>query len=146
MENKQEIKIDQKFIFNDRNKTLSVVTTNESEDCTKNYTDNFNEEQIVKLHKGMKNDKNLMETNIQAIEKQISELSDTINKSKIKLSKEQKDLMKNLKVLQEYKPIEDAKTRKVQSEDTLKGLIEQLVSKKKIINEIETKCKGLKFG
>lgn len=138
-----ENKINQKFQFNDRTKVLSVVTTNESESCTKNYTDDFNEKQTIELHKAMKQDKSRLEKNIQTFEKSVEENTEKIKNSKIKLTDSQKQLKEDLKVLQEYKPIDDATVMKKRTEEQLVNLKEQLVEKKKIINEIETKCKGV---
>ena len=136
-------KPNQRFSFNDRTKTLSVVTTNEDEHCTKNYTDEFNEKQIKELHKAMKLDKTRLETNIQSFEKSIEENKEKIEKSKIKLTESQVKLKEDLLVLQQYKPIDDCVVTKKRTEEQLVNLVEQLKEKKKIINEIETKCKGV---
>lgn len=145
MENKQikENKPEQKFSFNDRTKVLSVVTTNEDKHCTKNYADDFNEKQIKELHKAMTTDKSRLEKNIQTFEKSVEESKEKIEKSEIKLTDSQKQLKEDLLVLQQYKPIDDAEVIKTRTEEQLINLNEQLVDKKKIINEIETKCKGV---
>lgn len=141
-ENKEN-KPEQKFSFNDRTKILSVVTTNQDEHCTKNYTDDFNEKQIKQLHKAMTQDKSRLETNIQSFEKSVEENKETIEKSKIKLTDNQVKLKEDLLVLQQYKPIDDAEVIKKRTEEQLINLVDQLKEKKKIINEIETKCKGV---
>lgn len=142
---KEENKPNQKFSFNDRIKTLSVITTNKDKHCTKNYQDDFNEEQTIELHKAMTNDKSRLEKNIQTFEKSIEESSEKIEKSDIKLTESQVKLKEDLLVLQQYKPIDDAEVIKKRTEEQLVTLKEQLIEKKKIINEIQTKCKGIKF-
>lgn len=136
-------KPDQNFSFNDRTKTLSVVTTNQDEHCTKNYQDYFNEKQIKELHKAMTEDKSRLEKNIQTFEKSVEENKAKIENSKIKLTKEQIKLKEDLLLLQSYKPIDDATVIKKRTEEQLVNLNEQLIEKKKIINEITTKCKGV---
>jgi len=142
MENKEN-KPEQKFSFNDRTKVLSVVTTNEDKHCTKVYTDEFDEKQIKELYKAMTSDKSRLEKNIQTFEKSVEENKEKIEKSEIKLTKEQIKLKEDILVLQQYKPIDDAIVLNKRTEEQLINLNEQLVEKKKIINEIETKCKGV---
>ena len=137
--------INQKFLFNDRTKTLSVITLRETEGCSMNYADEFNEKQIIELYKSMVKDKDKMEMNIQMVEKDIDNYKEQINNNKIVLTDKQIELKENLLLLQKYKPIDDAVVREKESKDMIKGLNEQLKEKRKIINEIRTKCKGLKL-
>lgn len=136
-------KPEQKFQFNDRTRILSVTTKNQDEHCTKNYQDDFNEKQTIELHKAMIQDKSRLEKNIQTFEKSVEESKEKIEKSKIKLTDSQVKLKEDLLVLQQYKPIDDCVVIKKRTEEQLVTLKEQLVEKKKIINEIETKCKGV---
>ncbi len=141
----EEQKIDQTFQFDDKRRVLKVTTKGDNNGVIKNYIDEFSEDKIKEMHKEMVNSKNNMEKNIQTFEKSIEAHQESIDNNKLELNDRQKTLKEDLQVLTDYKPIADAIVMKERTEGNIKSLKEQLKEKNKIINEIETKCKGVKL-
>lgn len=134
----EELKQD--FKFNERTKELTIITKSENDKGKREYIDTFSAKQTSILYQNMLQEKKNVINMIDEGNKKIENLKQT-QKTKLKLTKEQKQLIKDLRVLKQYEPIENAKTQQVQVEEQLKALNEQLIKQKKIINKVNIVCR-----
>lgn len=132
----------QEFKYDGYKQLLMVTTTDKNNKGEKHYVDTFTKKQTKEFVKALSSVISNDETLIENYSNQLTD-SKNVQKSELKLTVAQVKLMEDLKVLQRFKPIEDAKIKQKQLESELKLLKKELSHKQTSLQEIKDKVSYL---
>lgn len=144
----ESIEIDREISFDERRKELKVVTSGENKGVKKEYTDVFNRDAIKNLTGKMQAEVDSVNKMIQDADKNIEtqeDLKRKLLKEAPTLNERQKALIEDLKIVQDYTPIENCDIQVEAIRLNIEKLKEQLKEKKQNLHEVKAKCKGLKL-